>query len=856
MRGLRPTVLAFTLVLLTTGCPDGGTSTGDGPLPQDTMPREDTPALCQDGKDNDGDGHIDCKDQNCWGLDVCKKKDGGKPDSSDSGRPDGLKDGPLVEGSPDLSALEGSPDLPVPDLPTDTAVTDGPVDLPADAGPLTPLAGCPKGCPDGHACFKGACHKAGPTKACGSNKYGGGLPSSGVIYVDGSYAGVGKGTQGQPYKTVTQALADVSKTKYTIAVAAGSYPEHLTFEIKVALHCRCPSMVTISGPVNILPSSLNQSVTIDGCRISPAGFPAKPKEWGRCNESTKSALYSVWGSSATNVYAVGAAGTVLRFDGNVWKKVAAGTSKTLRGVWGSSATDVWAVGEAGTVLRFDGKVWGTNSPGTLLSFNGVWGSSSSDVFIAADKGTIYRWNGKGFAAYNLFAYNAFYGVWGSASSNVWAVGAGATIAHFDGTTWSKAGTPASGSFFDVWGSSSSSFLVVGADHKSQGTVLSYQSATWKPAVSGSAHPLRGIWGSSSSDVYVTGDSGTALHYDGKVWKPLISGTKSNLMAVWGSSALDVYAVGDSGTILHYDGKHWWPMTGDDPRGINVTGGGSQVDLLLSHSEVAGWCHGVYFTALSKSNSSLCVSQSRVSANGWGLDIQNAPTTTTAAPGPCKPLTTAVTVVRSRLDQNRDFGFLARQGAQGISLQANVVERNGRVDSKVGGAGYGILLGNIDRASLKANRIDTNENRGIGLINMASSAAGEVEILDNTVRANRGAGISLQQLQAKKTVKVTGNWVLQTGVVGSQPGGDGIQVCTDKNKKYSYSASILGNTIDSSKRHGVFLEGVGGSVASNTVKNSGGYGVVLQANKGATVGKNTYSNNASGNTNLSARINAS
>src|SRR4051794_21766196 len=33
--------------------------------------RENTRALCTDGRDNDGDGHVDCADQDCQELAVC-----------------------------------------------------------------------------------------------------------------------------------------------------------------------------------------------------------------------------------------------------------------------------------------------------------------------------------------------------------------------------------------------------------------------------------------------------------------------------------------------------------------------------------------------------------------------------------------------------------------------------------------------------------------------------------------------------------------------------------------------------------------------------------------------------------------
>jgi hypothetical protein len=35
----------------------------------------------------------------------------------------------------------------------------------------------------------------------------------------------------------------------------------------------------------------------------------------------------------------------------VWSSVSSGTTQALRGVWGSSASNVWAVGDDGTILH-------------------------------------------------------------------------------------------------------------------------------------------------------------------------------------------------------------------------------------------------------------------------------------------------------------------------------------------------------------------------------------------------------------------------------------------------------------------------------------------------------------------------
>jgi hypothetical protein len=65
-------------------------------------------------------------------------------------------------------------------------------------------------------------------------------------------------------------------------------------------------------------------------------------------------LLGVWGSSGSDVFAVGGSGTILHYDGSSWSSMSSGTSNHLGGVWGSSGSDVFAVGEGGTVLHYSG----------------------------------------------------------------------------------------------------------------------------------------------------------------------------------------------------------------------------------------------------------------------------------------------------------------------------------------------------------------------------------------------------------------------------------------------------------------------------------------------------------------------
>ena len=73
---------------------------------------------------------------------------------------------------------------------------------------------------------------------------------------------------------------------------------------------------------------------------------------------TGSTLHGVWGTSGTDVFAVGDAGTILHYNGTSWSSMSSGTTEILWGVCGSSG-DVFAVVGYGSILHCDGN-WDLN----------------------------------------------------------------------------------------------------------------------------------------------------------------------------------------------------------------------------------------------------------------------------------------------------------------------------------------------------------------------------------------------------------------------------------------------------------------------------------------------------------------
>jgi hypothetical protein len=136
----------------------------------------------------------------------------------------------------------------------------------------------------------------------------------------------------------------------------------------------------------------------------------------------------VWGTGATNAFAVGGEGVVLRFDGSSWNQSADLDANALLDVWGTSDANIYAVGEKtgenaeGNAFRFNGSTWAGINVGTSQRLTSVWGSASNNVFVTS-VGRIRRWNGEVWLNQDTNApFTRFQAIWGPAGSPVYAVG--------------------------------------------------------------------------------------------------------------------------------------------------------------------------------------------------------------------------------------------------------------------------------------------------------------------------------------------------------------------------------------------------------------------------------------------------
>jgi photosystem II stability/assembly factor-like uncharacterized protein len=109
------------------------------------------------------------------------------------------------------------------------------------------------------------------------------------------------------------------------------------------------------------------------------------------------AFFKVWGSGASDVFACGQGGTIVRWDGSAWKAQSTGLApfQPLFTVAGRANNEVYAVGGVGggIALRYDGSTWtplGDAAVMDTISFGGVAVALDGTLSLVGANGTMLR----------------------------------------------------------------------------------------------------------------------------------------------------------------------------------------------------------------------------------------------------------------------------------------------------------------------------------------------------------------------------------------------------------------------------------------------------------------------------------
>ena len=296
--------------------------------------------------------------------------------------------------------------------------------------------------------------------------------------------------------------------------------------------------------------------------------------WLPQSSSSTENLCAIWAANATNLWAVGDNGTILKGDGTTWTAQSSGTTEHLRAVWGTSATSVWAVGDNGVILFFNGTAWAAQTSGTTQPLRGVWGSSGTNIFAVGDGGTILRsTNGTAWSAQTSGITTQLRAVHGIGANNVWAVGAGGVIRFWNGTTWGAQTSGVTTQLNAVFASNSTNIWAVG----SGGVVRKGSGTTWAAQTSASSADLNGVWAASTTSLLASGSSSAQMvSTNGSAWTNVNLTTLGTFNGVFGTSATIGWAVGDGGAIFKRDNA----TAGALPGGVVIPRGATTLDLAV------------------------------------------------------------------------------------------------------------------------------------------------------------------------------------------------------------------------------------------------------------------------------------
>ena len=279
------------------------------------------------------------------------------------------------------------------------------------------------------------------------------------------------------------------------------------------------------------------------------------------------AVTALWGSSAHDLFG-STGGTVFHDRGDHFASSVVSATPGLYALGGAAANELYAVGDAGTIERFDGVRWSAESSGTTGDLRGVWAPPAGDV-IAVGASAILRRHAGTWMTDTVDETLALAAVWGRAPAEVYAVGNGAL--RYDGARWVREIPQGVYQLSAIAGTPDAVFAV-GADLAGHGVVLRRGSAAWDVLLGGAPHAIAAAWASSATHLFTLDGNDLVQHFDGSSWTtlPVVWGPGNPMVmqarrgaAIAGRSPSDVFFVDEWLGVSHFDGASVAPMSLDD-----------------------------------------------------------------------------------------------------------------------------------------------------------------------------------------------------------------------------------------------------------------------------------------------------
>lgn len=269
------------------------------------------------------------------------------------------------------------------------------------------------------------------------------------------------------------------------------------------------------------------AATTAGCGSDPA--PDGDQAWTVVAQDLPGALLSIWGTSADDVWVVGADARdgsgplVLHYDGEGWERRMTGLSEgDLWWVFGFEAGPVYLGGAGGVILRYeDGTFSPMTTPSTGTVF-GLWGASPEEMWAVGGSGDrqgfAWRlegdtWTPEPSVPEERVADAAIWKVYGTDAETAWLVGSNGLCLHWDGHELVEGESGIGSSLFTVH-ANQERFAAVGG--LATGVIVENEGDGWTTAVDSASYGLTGIALSDEGGVAV-GRYGSVWTRDSKGW---------------------------------------------------------------------------------------------------------------------------------------------------------------------------------------------------------------------------------------------------------------------------------------------------------------------------------------------------
>jgi hypothetical protein len=327
-----------------------------------------------------------------------------------------------------------------------------------------------------------------------------------------------------------------------------------------------PSLTPTTSATSPVVPSATPTPTVP---LTPIPFPAGPVQ--PILQNLPAALLSIAGTSAADVYAVGADandGTgplVLHYNGQSWQRLTTGATG---GLWWISVTpidgDFYMAGGEGRILRHtpaSGAFLTPMTPSRIPTLFGIWGSDASHIWAVGGDlteqdtgGVVWRFDGTTWGVDTTLAnfrpagLPILYKVWGRNQSDVYVSGRLGLVLHFDGTQWAQVNVEANGidlhalPLFTVHGNATQVAVTGGVLN---GVIYELAGMTFENRATAGIPQMNGIFVRPDGTGVVVGVGGAVAFRNASAWELQRPGlnTPLDLHGTWVDPDGGVWAVG-------------------------------------------------------------------------------------------------------------------------------------------------------------------------------------------------------------------------------------------------------------------------------------------------------------------------